>query len=131
MNNPHAYKQIKYLWQIYESRVPEDKRDEMLPWSSVSKEQENEFYGMKIFVNMFPWLFPGGIDDINECKGRGKTLEFKVWANCFGINIGETICLVFGPLWFICFFFFNHYFLLSTRISDEPTFCTPASFPHG
>ena len=81
MNNPTAFKQVRDLKLKYEETVPEDKRDEMLPWPSVSQEPENEFYGIKIFVNMFPWLFPGGIGDINECKGSGKKLQFKVWAD--------------------------------------------------
>ena len=81
MNNPYARKQIEDLRKTYEKNSPKSKRDEMLPWPSVSKEPENEFYGMKIFVNMFPWLFPGGVGDINECKISERKLQFKVWAD--------------------------------------------------
>jgi hypothetical protein len=36
----------------------------------VSKEPEDEYDGLPIFSNAFPWLFPGGIGDINCNKKK-------------------------------------------------------------
>ena len=81
VNNPKARKQVEKLKDTYNEKVPEHQRDQTLPWPSVSDEPENEFTGTRIFVNMFPWLFPGGIGDINETGRTAKTLHFKTWAN--------------------------------------------------
>ena len=49
INNLHARKQREELKETYERNAPEDTRDEMIPWPSLSREPENEFYGIKIF----------------------------------------------------------------------------------
>jgi len=41
-----------------------------LPFPNVSKEPEDEYHGLPIFSNAFPWLFPGGIGDINYNKKK-------------------------------------------------------------
>ena len=81
VNNPNAREQIEKLQKTYSKQVPEERQDHTLPWPSVSKEPENEFTGIRIFVNMFPWLFPGGIGDINETQRSEKKLHFKTWSN--------------------------------------------------
>ena len=58
-----------------------ESQDHTLPWPKVSSEPENEWNGIKIFVSMFPWLFPGGVGDINETGCHEKSLSFKKWAD--------------------------------------------------
>ena len=62
MNNPNAYNQIEEVNQVYKKSFPKEKRNEFLPWPSVSSEAENEFNGIKIFTNTFPLLFSGGME---------------------------------------------------------------------
>jgi len=45
----------------------------------VSKEPEDEYDGIPIFSNAFPWLFPGGIGDINYNK-RKENGYIQKWA---------------------------------------------------
>ena len=78
VNNPNAREQIEKLQKTYSKQVPEETQDHTpLPWPFVSKEPENEFTGIRIFVNMFPWLFPGGIGDINETQRSEKNYISK------------------------------------------------------
>ena len=75
-------KQIERLLKAaYDKTVPLESQDHTLPWPKVSSEPENEWNGIKIFVNMFPWLFPGGVGDINETGRHEKSLSFKKWAD--------------------------------------------------
>ena len=74
-------KQIERLKAAYDKTVPLESQDHTLPWPKVSSEPENEWNGIKIFVNMFPWLFPGGVGDINETGRHEKSLSFKKWAD--------------------------------------------------
>ena len=98
VNNTFAKAQIEKLKKIYENTVPEDKRNYMLPWPSVSKEPKNEFKG--IFVNIFSWLFPGVIGDINEPKRTSTEIQFKVLAN-YLLNYWDGK-FVKDPIW--CFY---------------------------
>ena len=66
VNNPKCYQQIQELKDAYQSSHTEQNTNAMLPWPNVTKEAENEFNGIKIFVNAFPWLFPGGVGDVKE-----------------------------------------------------------------
>jgi hypothetical protein len=46
----------------------------------VSKEPEDEYDGLPIFSNAFPWLFPGGIGDIN-CNKKKEFGYVQKWAS--------------------------------------------------
>ena len=42
----------------------------VLHFPKISKDPEDEYDGLPIFSNAFPWLFPGGIGDINYSKKK-------------------------------------------------------------
>ncbi len=52
----------------------------MLNFPVVSKEPEDEYDGIPIFSNAFPWLFPGGIGDIN-CNKKKEHGYVQKWAS--------------------------------------------------
>jgi hypothetical protein len=43
-----------------------NKKDIVVDWPAVSASPVSEYGGMRIFVNAFPWLFPGGIGDVRD-----------------------------------------------------------------
>ena len=82
VNNPKCYQQIQELKDAYRSSHTYQNINEMLPWPNVTKEAENEFNGIKIFVNTFPWLFPGGVGDVKEPYRIANTAKSpRQWAN--------------------------------------------------
>ena len=82
VNNPTCYMQIQELKNAYQSSNNKDNINEMLPWPNVTKQAESEFNGMRIFVNTFPWLFPGGVGDIKEPNRDSSTDKNPhQWAN--------------------------------------------------
>jgi hypothetical protein len=50
----------------------------VIEWPSISDDPVSEYSGIKLFTLAFPWLFPGGICDINECN-RLKHVEIADW----------------------------------------------------
>lgn len=48
-----------------------------MDWPQVSTDAASEYSDAKIFVNAFPWLFPGGIGDYIEC--RPTQIKLKDW----------------------------------------------------
>eukprot|EP00978_Attheya_sp_CCMP212_P006512 scaffold15011_cov59-Attheya_sp.AAC.2 len=50
----------------------------VIEWPSISDDPVSEYSEMKLFTLAFPWLFPGGICDINECN-RMKQVEIADW----------------------------------------------------
>ena len=80
VNNPEARRQLQDLKDTYNQHTTENNRNHMLQWPSVAREAENEFNGEPIFVNAFPWLFPGGIADVKE-PDREKNVQPTDWAN--------------------------------------------------
>ena len=82
VNNSKCYQQIQELKDAYRSSHTNQNINEMLPWPNVTKEAENEFNGIKIFVNTFPWLFPGGVGDVKESYRVANTAKSpRQWSN--------------------------------------------------
>ena len=48
------------------------KRKFEIAWPKCAEKAVNEFCGTKIFASAFPWLFPGGVGDIEECDRESK-----------------------------------------------------------
>ena len=57
-----------------------DKLYPVINFPAVSKEPEDEYDGLPIFSNAFPWLFPGGIGDIN-CNKKKEFGYVQRWAS--------------------------------------------------
>ena len=52
------------------------KRTKTMMWPSIESEAVNEYDPMiKLFCNIFPWLFPGGIGDYNDRHTRQVTIK--------------------------------------------------------
>ena len=56
-----------------------DSSSPIINFPAVSKEPEDEYDGLPIFSNAFPWLFPGGIGDIN-CNKKKEYGYVQRWA---------------------------------------------------
>ena len=81
VNNPKAYSQIQELKNAHQNSIVTTKSDEFVNWPNVSKKAENEFNGIRIFVNTFPWLFPGGVGDyVENERMHGSKLNPDIWA---------------------------------------------------
>jgi len=57
-----------------------DDSSPILHFPAISKEPEDEYDGLPIFSNAFPWLFPGGIGDIN-CNKKKEFGYVQRWAS--------------------------------------------------
>ena len=70
-----------------------------VPWPCVSSKPVNEYSGKKLFARAFPWLFPGGVGDVQDYPG-----DIAEW--------GENM-LYYEDGWFasdkiFCFFAMNY-----------------------
>ncbi len=52
----------------------------IIQFPAISKVPEDEYDGLPIFSNAFPWLFPGGIGDIN-CNKKKEYGYIQKWAS--------------------------------------------------
>jgi len=75
----------------------------ILPFPTVSKEPEDEYNGLPIFSNAFPWLFPGGIGDINYSKKKENGYVQK-WVKAMVYYYDGRF--VKDPTW--CFYALNY-----------------------
>jgi len=75
----------------------------ILPFPTVSREPEDEYNGLPIFSNAFPWLFPGGIGDINYSKKKENGYVQK-WAKAMVYYYDGRF--VKDPTW--CFYALNY-----------------------
>ena len=83
-HNDHDKMIIESLKNAYMSKLkgPEsaDSDHPVLNFPLVSTEPEDEYDGIPIFSNAFPWLFPGGIGDIN-CNKKKDYGYVQKWAS--------------------------------------------------
>lgn len=52
-----------------------NKKHVVMDWPAVSKAPISEYSDTRIFVNAFPWLFPGGVGDVKDFPGK----QLKDW----------------------------------------------------
>ena len=73
-----------------------------MAWPQSSRDAVSEYSSTKIFVNAFPWLFPGGLGDFND-RLRDHKLRPAEWAKqMLYYNDG---CFARDPMW--CFYALN------------------------
>jgi len=89
-------REICDLTNTHDCNIRQDKP--VLQFPTVSKEPEDEYDGIPIFSNAFPWLFPGGIGDINRNK-KMSTDTFRSglqrWFIILTVVLFETVHGVF------------------------------------
>ena len=77
--------------------------EQVLEWPTIGDAPVSEYSEIKLFTLAFPWLFPGGICDINE-SCRTHKVEIGQWAeNLLYYKDGR---FAKDPIW--CFFVLNY-----------------------
>jgi len=97
----NVIKQISHICRNSDTTI--QSQHPVIPFPTVSTEPEDEYEGIPIFSNAFPWLFPGGIGDITCNKKKENGYVQKWVANMVHYFDGRFVT---DPTW--CFYALNY-----------------------